>query len=140
MHITINEAIAILDSWTTGETLLDVHVSRVGHGQRFQATVVGISGTVVCLSADGNEGETELDLTGASFNGDRRASPNSIYGAYLVCEHGNGDFWSFYAPRPFANEARIPPLNGGGFGNRHARILRDISTQQRHLRVLVSVP
>src|ERR1700675_1210267 len=107
MHITSDEAIAILDSWKTGETLLDVHVSRVGHGQRFQATVVGISGTVVRLG--GNGGETELDLTGASFNGDRRVSPNSIYGAYLVCEFGNGDFWSFYGPRPLSIETRIPP-------------------------------
>jgi hypothetical protein len=106
MHITIDEAIAILDSWKTGETMLDVHVSSVGHDRRLRAKVVGISGTVVSL--DGNEGETELDLTEASFNGDRRLSPNSSYGAYLVCEYGNGDFWSFYAPRPLDIQARIP--------------------------------
>ncbi len=105
MHITIDEAIAILDNWKTGETPLDVHVSRVGEGRKLQTTVVGISGTVVSLG--GNEGETKLDLTGASFNGDRRASASSNYGA-LVCEYGNGDFWSFYAPRPLNIEARIP--------------------------------
>ena len=29
MHITIDEAIAILDSWKAGETLLDVHASML---------------------------------------------------------------------------------------------------------------
>jgi hypothetical protein len=38
MHIAIYEAIAILDSWKAGETLLHVHVSIVGHGRKFQAT------------------------------------------------------------------------------------------------------
>ncbi len=105
MHITIDEAIAILDSWKTAETLLDVHVSGAGQGRKLHVAVIGISGTVVSLA--GNEGETKLDLAGATFNGDRRASPNSHYGAYLVCEYGNGDSWSFYAPRPLAIEARI---------------------------------
>jgi hypothetical protein len=108
MHITIDEAIAILDSWKTDETLLDVHVSSAGHGRKLHAAVIGISGTVVSLA--GNEGETKLDSAGATFNGDRRASLNSNYGAYLVCvcEYGNGDFWSFYAPRPLDIETRIP--------------------------------
>ena len=48
--------------------------------------MIGISGTVVCLAA--NDGETKLALVGATFNGDRRASPNSSYGAYLVFEYG----------------------------------------------------
>jgi hypothetical protein len=56
MHITIDEAIAILDSWKTPETLLDVHVSGAGHGRKLQVAVIGISGTVVSLG--GNEGET----------------------------------------------------------------------------------
>jgi hypothetical protein len=106
VHITIDEAIAIFDRWKTDETTLDVHVSSTGHGRNLQTTVVGISGSVVLLR--GSEGETQVDLAGATFNGDRRPSPNSHYGAYLVCEYGNGDFWSFYAPRPFAMEPRIP--------------------------------
>ena len=108
MHITIDEAIAILDSWKTGETLLDVHVSIAGHGRKFQATVISIRGEVVSLS--GSEGETEVDLAGATFNGDRRASPNSHYGAYLICEYGNGDFWSFYAPRRLGIESSTPSI------------------------------
>ena len=108
MHITIDEAIAILDSWKAGETLLDVHVSIAGHGRKFQATVTAIRGEV--LSLNGNEGETEVDLAGATFNGDRRASPNSHYGAYLICEYGNGDFWSFYAPRRLGIESSIPSI------------------------------
>lgn len=98
MHITIDEAIAILDSWRTAETPLDVHVSGASHGRKLHLAVIGISGTVVSLA--GNVGETKVDLAGATFNGDRRASANSQYGAYLVCEFGNGGFWSFYAPRP----------------------------------------
>jgi hypothetical protein len=108
MHITIDEAIAILDSWKTGETLLDVHVSIAGHGRTFQATVISVTGEVVNLS--GSEGETEADLAGATFNGDRRASANSHYGAYLVCDYVNGDFWSFYAPRRLGIESSIPSI------------------------------
>jgi hypothetical protein len=108
MHITIDEAIAILDSWKTGETLFDVHVSIAGHGRKFQATVISIRGEVVSLS--GSEGETEADLAGATFNGDRRASANSHYGAYLICEYGNGDFWSFYAPRRLGIQSSIPSI------------------------------
>ena len=106
MHIAIDEAIAILDSWRTAETPLDIHVSGAGHGRKLHVAVIGISGTVVSLA--GNEGETQLDLAGATFNGDRRVSLNSNYGAYLVCEYENGDFWSFYAPRPLNIEAGIP--------------------------------
>jgi hypothetical protein len=108
MHITLDEAIVILESWKTGETLLDVHVSIAGHGRKFQATVISIRGEVVSLS--GTEGETEVDLAGATFNGDRRASPNSHYGAYLICEYGNGDFWSFYAPRRLGIESSTPSI------------------------------
>jgi hypothetical protein len=106
MHITIDEAIIILSDWKSNETPLDVHVSSVGHGRNLQVTVIAIRGTVARLG--GNEGETEIDLAGAIFNGDRRVSLNSIHGAYLVCEYGNGDFWSFYAPRPAGIEPRIP--------------------------------
>ena len=66
MHITIDEAIAILDSWKTAETLLDVHVSGAGQGRKLHVAVIGISGTVVSLA--GNEGETKLDLAGATLN------------------------------------------------------------------------
>jgi hypothetical protein len=108
MHITIDEAIGLLNGWKVDETLLDVHVSIAGHGRRFQATVISIGGEVVSLS--GSEGETEVDLAGATFNGDRRASPNSHYGAYLVCEYGNGDVWSFYAPRRLGIESSTPTV------------------------------
>src|ERR1700693_782431 len=108
MHIALDEAIVILESWKTGETLLDVHVSIAGHGRKFQATIISIRGEVVSLS--GSEGETEVDLAEATFNGDRRASANSHYGAYLVCEYGNGDFWSFYAPRRLGTESSIPSI------------------------------
>jgi hypothetical protein len=107
MHITIDEAIAILDSWKTGETLLDVHASIAGHGRKFQASVISVRGVV---SLSGSEGETEVDLAGATFNGDRRASPNSHYGACLICEYGNGDVWSFYAPRRLGIESGIPSI------------------------------
>jgi hypothetical protein len=81
MHITIDEAIVILSDWKSNETPLDVHISSVGHGRNLQVTVIAITGTVARLS--GNEGETNLDLAGATFNGDRRASPNSSYGPTL---------------------------------------------------------
>jgi hypothetical protein len=108
MHITIEEAISLLDVWRTQETVLDIHFSCAGNRRELHETVVGIKGGVVNLS--GAEGATRLDLTGAEFNGDRRCPPNSNHGAYLVCEYANGDRWSFYAPRPFDFEPRIPPV------------------------------
>jgi hypothetical protein len=103
MHITTEEAVTILNGWKSGETSLDVHVSSVGKARRLQAPVVGISGALVSLSS--NEGATELDLTGASFNGDQKGS--AIYGPYLICNYGDGDFGSFYARRSLDTQGVI---------------------------------
>jgi hypothetical protein len=108
MHIRLDEAIALLNSWKTDEIVLDIHVSRAGHNGQLQATVTGIDGAVVDLN--GPEGEMHVDLSGAEFNGDQRAPANSSRGAYLICEYPKGDRWSFYAPRSSGFEPRIPAV------------------------------
>jgi hypothetical protein len=104
MHIELNEAISLLDSWKATGTVLRVHLSRAGHSREIQATVKGINGMVTNVDANGEE--IPINLDGAEFNGDRRSSPNSSYGAYLTCEYRNGDRFSFYAPRAAPQETR----------------------------------
>ena len=106
MHITLDEAKSLLDSWKATGTVLKVYLPRAGRSQELQATVANISGAIVGIDASGDK--IELDLTGAEFNGDRRSAPNSNQGAYLVCEYRNGDRYSFYAPRPAGPETEKP--------------------------------
>ena len=103
MHIALDEAISLLDSWKATGTVLRVHLfRRAGHSREVRATVKDINGSVINFDADGEK--IAIDLGGAEFNGDRRAPPNSSHGAYLVCEYRNGDRFSFYAPRPAQQE------------------------------------
>jgi hypothetical protein len=102
MHITLDEAIPILDSWKASGTMLRVHLFRAGHGREVQGTVTGINAAVIDFHADAEK--IAIDLDGAEFNGDRRPPPNSSHGAYLICEYRNGDRFSFYAPRPAQQE------------------------------------
>jgi hypothetical protein len=97
MHITLEEAISLLDNWKQMGTVLCVRCSRLGDLRELQATVKSVKDGVAELGS-GSE-EMKVDLNGAEFNGDRRESARSDYGAYLVCEYRNGDRYSFYAPR-----------------------------------------
>jgi hypothetical protein len=107
MHIELNEAISLLDSWKATGTVLRVHLSRAGQSRELQAKVKDINGALINFDADGEE--IAINLNGAEFNGDRRSSPNSSYGAYLTSEYRNGDRFSFYAPRPTQNETNHQP-------------------------------
>ena len=102
MHIAVNEAVSLLNSWKSSETVLKAHLFRAGQSRGVQATVKAINGAVINFDADGEE--IAIDLNGAEFNGDRRSAPTLIHGAYLVCEYRNGDRFSFYAPRPTQEE------------------------------------
>src|ERR1700691_173598 len=110
MHISLEEAISMFNSWKAAGTVLQASSSVIGPNRQLQATVIGIRGTVIDIS-DG-EKETEVNLADAEFNGDRRSAPNAKHGAYLVCEYRNGDRWSFYSPHaaqpevPAASERR----------------------------------
>ena len=96
MHISLDEAISLLDEWKNWRTPLRVRISQAGDIREMEAVVVAVAGGLIGLSA--GERETELVLIGAEFNGDRRSGPDERRGAYLVCEFPNGDRWSFQAP------------------------------------------
>ena len=102
MHIELNEAISLFDSWKAAGTVLRVHLFRAGQSRELPALVKDISGAAINFNANGEE--MAIDLDRAEFNGDRRSSPNSSYGAYLTCEYRNGDRFSFYAPRAAQQE------------------------------------
>jgi hypothetical protein len=104
MHITLDEAVSLLDSWKTTGTVLRVHLFRAGQSREVHATVKGTNGAVLNLDANGEE--IVIDLDGAEFNGDRRSAPYSNHGAYLVCEYRNGDRLSFYAQRAAQQETK----------------------------------
>ena len=104
MHIELNEAISLLDSWKATGTVLRVHSFRAGQSRELQAKVNDINEAIINVDADGEA--IAIDLDGAEFNGDRRPPPNSSHGAYLICEYRNGDRLSLYAPRPAQEEAR----------------------------------
>lgn len=88
MHISLEEAISLLDEWRKTGIVLRVHFSPTGGHQDLQAIVRELRATVVALYAGAER--LDVDLQGASFNGDSRAP------AYLVCEFRNGDRCSFY--------------------------------------------
>jgi hypothetical protein len=98
MHITREEAASLFESWVAEQTVLRVCFSRPGGNRELQARIISISGRMVKIES-GSE-QIDIDLSGAYFNGDRKASDKSLYGAYLVCESPNDDRWTFYAPRP----------------------------------------
>lgn len=90
MHISSQEALALLESWLTANTSLRV---RVG-GREFQAHIGAITGTVVTVDADADK--LQIDVQGADFHGDNRID----HSAYLVCEFRNGDRCYFHVVRP----------------------------------------
>jgi hypothetical protein len=96
MHITLDEAVSLLDSWKATGTVLRMHLFGTGQSRELQAKVKDIKGALINFNANGEE--IAIDLDGAHFNGDRRSSSNSSHGAYLICEYRNGDRFSFYAP------------------------------------------
>jgi hypothetical protein len=102
MHIELNEAISLLDSWKATGTVLRMHLFRAGQSRELQAKVKDINDAVINIDAHGEA--IAIDLDGAEFNGDRRSPPSSNHGAYLVCEYRSGDRFSFYAPRPALDE------------------------------------
>ena len=100
MHITMDEAISLLDTWREENVPLIVYFSRPGAsepGPKLDARVTEIRGATVKF-ASGSQ-EIDVDLSGAEFNGDRRGPLSGDHGAYLICEFRNDDRWSFYAPR-----------------------------------------
>ena len=91
MHIRLEEALGLLETWRNLGTPLQVHVSRSGAQQDVRGAIRDIRGTVVGLGIDPTY--LELNLQGADFNGDEKSA------AYLVCEFPNGDRYSFYLSR-----------------------------------------
>ena len=96
VHLTIEDALSLLDIWKAHRTLLLVHFSTPGASRDLQMTVKDLNGTTVRLAAASEE--IQVDLTGGEFNGDRRGPTNSKLHAFLVCELRN-DRWAFYATR-----------------------------------------
>ena len=92
MHIPLDEALVLLNSWKNKGTRLRVHASGAGIRQDLpQGTIRGLRGTIVEIGDD--ETKLEVDLKDAEFNGDW--SPP----AYLICEFRDGGRYSFYALR-----------------------------------------
>ena len=92
MHIPLDEALVLLNSWKDKGTRLRVHASGAGIRQDLpQSTIRGLKGTIVEIGDD--ETKLEVDLKDADYNGDW--SPP----AYLICEFRDGGRYSFYALR-----------------------------------------
>jgi hypothetical protein len=91
MHISLDEALTLLNGWKNRETPLDVYVSRPGFLQDLQGKVRELQGTTVEVHAD--RSSLQLDLQGADFNGDGSSRE------YLVCEFRDGKRYSFYGLR-----------------------------------------
>jgi len=94
MHISIEEAVRLLQRWQSQVTPLRVHLP--GRQTPVSGTVESLTGTVLRLGS--NPESFQLDLQGAEFNGDDRAGTSQ--GAYLVCEFRSGDRCSLYAQEP----------------------------------------
>jgi len=97
MNISLEEAIGLLEGWRKAGTEVRLHVSTQKGSREVRAVITSLTGTKVGIVAD-----TEiltLDLKGGEFNGDRRSSPITNQGPYLVCEFRNDDRWSFRAPQ-----------------------------------------
>jgi hypothetical protein len=98
MYLTLEEAISLLKSWESEQTVLRIHFSGSKTSREVHGSVrVGASAGLRILT---ESEEIDIDLSGADFNGDRRSPPNASHGAYLVCEFKNDDRLSLYAPRP----------------------------------------
>jgi hypothetical protein len=114
MHIALEEAIALFESWRATATVLKVFAPSAGKSRELQGTVSSVKGPLIEITE--GENKFEVNLADAEFNGDRRAAPNSKHGAYLVCEYRNGDRWSFYSPLPAKQEAvPNPDRRTGGY-------------------------
>lgn len=97
MHLSREEAIAILTTWKETGTRLRVFFSQPGSDRMFEATVGEVTAVAVQLvSASESLG---IELVGAQFNGDPDASPSSEYTAYLICEFRSGERCYFYVPQ-----------------------------------------
>jgi hypothetical protein len=97
MHITAEEAVSLLNSWSSEQTVLRVCFSKPGANTEAHGRITGVSGKTVMMDSD--SGKMEISLYDAEFNGDSRAPAGSSHGAYLICEFRNDDRWAFYAPR-----------------------------------------
>jgi hypothetical protein len=86
----MEEAVSFLYNWKGSGTILRLCFPRFGDGREVQtteirqATVTSIKDGVVEIGTGSDR--MKIDLNGAEFNGDRRESARSDYGAYLVCE------------------------------------------------------
>jgi hypothetical protein len=96
MNISLEEAISLLEAWRKAGTEVGLHLSTQKGNREVHAVITSLAGTKVNIVA-GTEILT-LDLKEAEFNGDRRSSPHTNQGPYLVCEFRNDDRWSFRAP------------------------------------------
>jgi hypothetical protein len=102
MHIPLDEALVLLNSWKTEGTRLRVHASGAGIRQELpQGTIRGLRGTIVETGDD--ETKLEVDLKDADFNGDW--SPP----AYLICEFRDGGRYSFHTLRGEATGTEPKP-------------------------------
>jgi hypothetical protein len=87
MHISLEEALLLLNSWRNQGTRLRIHGSGAELLQDLRGTIRELNGTIVEVCDD--KRKLQVDLQGADFNGDV-SSP-----AYLVCEFRNGGRYSF---------------------------------------------
>jgi hypothetical protein len=65
MHIELNEAISLLDSWKATGTVLRMHLFRAGQSRELQAKVKDINDAVINIDAHGEA--IAIDLDGAEF-------------------------------------------------------------------------
>src|ERR1700730_9487374 len=97
MHVSLDEAMSLLNTWSTEGVSLQVHSSRSGLREDLRGAIRALRGTIVEIISDSKE--LQIDLQGADFNGDKSPPPGSQYAGYLVCEFRNGDRCSFYVLR-----------------------------------------
>jgi hypothetical protein len=111
MHLTVEEALSLLKSWESDQTVLRIHFSGSKSSREVQASIRLVGARVRLLA--GAE-EVDIDLADAEFNGDRRSPPNASHGAYLICEFKSDDRLSLYAPRIKAIPPEVDRRREGG--------------------------
>jgi|HubBroStandDraft_6_1064221.scaffolds.fasta_scaffold1681884_2 hypothetical protein len=98
MHLTVPEALALLQRWRSDQVELEVTGSNANEKTTGLAKIEAVMGASVVLAT--SAGLLTIDLTGADFNGGQSMPAESRHAAYLVCEFKNDDRWAFYALRP----------------------------------------
>jgi hypothetical protein len=91
MHIQLNEALALLDSWKNEGTRIRMRASGSAAAQELLGTIRAVTGSNVGIGDDVKR--LEIDLTGADLNGD------PAHGQYLVCEFSDGRRYAFHVAR-----------------------------------------